>query len=141
MAGSLKILLVDDELVLLGILGRALTLKGHDVAYASDGKSACELLNSRGFDLVVTDLHMGSVDGFAVLKRVKKVNSNTSVYVMTGDRDPSVVLESLRLGADGLFFKPFDLDKLMQSVTSLHRPSKCAAQGAHLNCVQGVRQG
>jgi DNA-binding response OmpR family regulator len=128
-----KVLLVDDEPALLSLLGRALILKGYDVAFASDGKSACEVLNSRGFDLVVTDLHMGTVDGFAVLKRAKKLNSNTSVYVMTGDRDPSVVLESLRLGADNLLFKPFDLNKLIQRVTSLHSQSKRVAQGVDLN--------
>jgi DNA-binding response OmpR family regulator len=132
MARQFKVLLVDDAPQFLDLLGLALSGEGYDVTFASDGKSALEVLSSKGFDLVVTDVHMGPVDGLAVLKSAKKLNPTTSVYVMTGDRDPNIVSESLGLGADHFLSKPFSFMDLLQRVASLHSNSELVRQGADL---------
>jgi len=137
MARRFKVLLVDDEPDILGLLGLALSSRGYDVTFASDGKSALEVLSSKGFDLVVTDLHMGPVDGLVVLKSAKKLNPTTSVYVMTGDRDPNLLSEFLRLGADDFLSKPFGFIELLQRVASLDSKSELVRQGADLNSIKG----
>jgi DNA-binding response OmpR family regulator len=124
MARQFKVLLVDDEPDILALLGLALRSRGCDVTFASDGKSALEVLSSKEFDLVVTDLHMGPIDGFAVLKSAKKLNPKTIVYVMTGDTNPDLVSESLRLGADDFLFKPFSFMGLLQRVAGLYGKSE-----------------
>jgi CheY-like chemotaxis protein len=127
MARQFKVLLVDDEPDILGLLGFAFRSRGYDVTLASDGKSALEILSSREFDLVVTDLHMGPIDGFVVLKSAKKLNPSTIVYVMTGDPNPDLVSKSLRLGADDFLFKPFSFTGLLQRVAGLHSKSRLTA--------------
>ena len=136
MARQFKVLLVDDEPAILDLLGLALSAQGYDVTFASDGESALEVLSSKGFDLVVTDLHMGPVDGLVVLKSAKKLNPTTSVYVMTGDRDPNLVSESLRLGADDFLSKPFSFMDLLRRVANLHSNSEPVRQSADLNSIQ-----
>lgn len=130
MTRPFKILLVDDEPAILGLLGTVLKHDGYDVAFASDGKAALEVLSSRGFDLVVTDLNMGPIDGLAVLQKAKELNPKTNVCVMTGDRDLNLASECLRLGADDFLPKPFHFKELLQRVASLCSKSEFLRQGA-----------
>ena len=114
-----RVLLVDDDPVILDLFSFALSHKHYDVTAASNGKSALEALGSHHFDLVITDLHMEPVDGFAVLKRAKELNPKTSVYVMTGDGDANLAFRSLR-GADDFLPKPFDLMEFLQRVDHVY---------------------
>lgn len=119
MTRQFKVLLVDDEPDILTLLGIALRHDGYDVAFAADGKSALEVLSSKGFDLVVTDLRMTPIDGLAVLQRAKELNPKTSVYLMTGDDDLNLASECLGLGADGFLLKPFYFKELLQRMRGL----------------------
>lgn len=68
------ILLVDDDAVILNTIGPALENKGYQVTTADSGEKTIEIMNKKGFDLVITDLVMGPTDGISVLKKSKEIH-------------------------------------------------------------------
>ena len=101
-----KILLVDDDpIVLLGI-GREFEFLGYSVSSAKSGEDAMELLDNDNFDVVVTDLIMGMTGGLDVLKKSKQINPDAMVMIMTGYGDLTSAIQAIRLGADEYMLKP-----------------------------------
>ena len=70
-------------------------------------------LEKTKFDLVITDLMMPGIDGFGVLKAVKKLAPQTSVIILTGYGDMRAAIDALRLGADDFTLKPCEVDELV----------------------------
>ena len=82
--GQFRILVVDDDLLILDVLEGMLTLAGYDVKVTDDPQKAVELVWKDDFDLVLTDLGMPKLDGWAVARRVKARNTMIPVIVLTG---------------------------------------------------------
>ena len=126
---SHKILLVDDDSRILNITSQALEYEGYQVATVTSGEAAIEALYTRDFDLVITDLFMGQVDGISVLKKAKESNPEVKVIIMTGNFDIHFVIEALRRNADDYILKPFTIDELLNRVSNfIGKPS---ALGLH----------
>jgi len=102
-------LVVDDEAIARENLAHILTRQGMEVATAPDGRAALAELDKREFDLVLTDLMMEGVDGFAVLRRVKELYPDTEVLVITGYPAVDTAVEAMRLGAYHYLAKPIEL--------------------------------
>jgi len=117
--GPSRILVVDDNLLVLGVLEAMLTSGGHDVKVTDDPEKAVELFWKEDFDLVITDLGMPKLDGWAVARRVKARNTMTPVIVLTGwgreyeDRDLS------EYGVALLLPKPVDRRVLIEAIEEL----------------------
>lgn len=117
--GPFRILLVDDDLPILGVLKAMLASAGHDVNVTDDPQKAVELVWKEDFDLVITDLGMPKLDGWTVARRVKARNAMIPVIVLTGwgaqyeDRDLS------GYGVDLLLPKPVDRRALIDAVEEL----------------------
>jgi DNA-binding response OmpR family regulator len=103
-----KLLLVDDDPFILTGIGKDLESEDYAVTAADSGEKALQLLARRHFDLVITDLVMGGVDGIRVLKKAKQINSDTMVIILTGYGDMSSAIDALRLHADDYLLKPCD---------------------------------
>ena len=103
-----NILLVDDAPIVLIGIGRELETQGYLVTTAESGEAALRILDEKksGFDLVITDLMMGNVNGIGVLKKSKEVNPEAMVMIMTGYGDLSSAIQAIRLGADEYMLKP-----------------------------------
>ncbi len=99
-----KILLVDDDPLILQSISPALVKRGFQVTTAGSGQEAIDALNRSTFDLVLTDLVMENVDGFQVLKAVKELEKETMVIILTGHSDVNLAIDCLRLGADDCFY-------------------------------------
>lgn len=108
-----RILLVDDEEIIIRSLGRELQAEGHHVRSAADGEGAVALLKQESFDLVITDLRMGGLDGIGVLKQAKEIAPHLPVIILTGYGDMASAIEALRLGADDYIPKPCDMNELL----------------------------
>jgi len=114
-----RLLLVDDDLMVLGVLEAMLTSAGHNVNVTDDPEKAVELFWKEDFDLVITDLGMPKLDGWAVATRVKARNAMTPVIVLTGwgvqyeDRDLS------ENGVALLLPKPVDRRVLINAIEEL----------------------
>lgn len=103
----LRVLLVDDDLEVRGLL--EVLLGGDDrfdvVGQAADGAEALELAGSRRPDVVVIDLLMPRMDGFAALPHLRRALPDSRIVVVSAFPDPYTLLEAVRLGADGYIDK------------------------------------
>ena len=111
-----KVLLVDDEREFVQTLSERLQLRDMGSAVAYDGKSALELVNEDEPEVMILDLKMPGIDGFEVLKRVKKTRPEIEVIILTGhgsDVDRKVCME---LGAFAYLQKPVNIDVLSETL-------------------------
>ena len=108
-----NLLLADDDPFILEGIGEDLESNGYLVARASSGESAVELLESTHFDLVITDLVMGSTNGIQVLKKTKELDPDIQVIILTGYGDIDAAIEALRSQADDFLLKPCESQEML----------------------------
>lgn len=114
-----KILLVDDEEIIVKAMKKNFEQEGYEVMTASCGEEAVEMNTSQQFDLIITDLSMPGMNGITVLAEAKKQNPDIGSIILTGYGDMTSAIEALRLGADDYLLKPCDTEEL------LLRTSRC----------------
>jgi DNA-binding NtrC family response regulator len=107
-----RLLLVDDDPVILTGIGKHLEQEGYEVETAASGEKAQKMLAESAFDLVITDLVMDRVDGIQVLKKAKEINPETMVIILTGYGNMSSAIEALRLDADDYMLKPCEPEEI-----------------------------
>ncbi|MCD6352910.1 MAG: response regulator, partial [Proteobacteria bacterium] len=111
-----KLLLIDDEESIIRVLSISLKSDGYDVATAFNGDEGIKLFREESPDIVLTDIKMPGMDGIEVLKRVKKLNPDTEVIVVTGHGDMDSAIEALQYGASDFINKPIRDDILALSL-------------------------
>jgi len=107
-----KILIVDDELNMRLVLKTLLSKEGYDVATASDGLEAMQVLKSGDVNVVVTDLKMPKFDGMGLLDRVIREYPSTPVIIITAPGTVATAVDALKKGAFDYITKPFEQDEL-----------------------------
>jgi len=121
-----KILVIDDEKVIIDMIQQLLEIHGHDVDTADDGGEGIQKFDSDCFDLVITDISMPGVDGNSVAKHIR--NSDKKYVPVIGMSGTPWVFEDNSF--DSIFEKPFQLKALVNTVEQLiPRNSKIAALG------------
>ena len=110
-AGSLKILVVDDEPPIRKLLRMGLTSQGYEVLDAPNGRTALELL-ARKPDLIILDLGLPDIDGLELLRRIRDCEEGLPVVVLSSRGDEAGKVAALDLGADDYVTKPFGMDEL-----------------------------
>jgi len=101
-----EVLLIDDEEPIRKILGVFLRNKGYEVVTAGDGQRGIELFRRQRQPIVLTDIMMPGMDGIEVLKRIKQINPETEVIVITGQGDMDLAIKALQLEASDFITKP-----------------------------------
>ena len=107
-----RILIVDDDPLLLELLTDTLTAIGHDTKPAGDGAVALDILQTEEFDLMITDIKMPNVDGLQLLKKVRRHYPKMPVLFITGVASQEVIGQA---EPDGFLAKPF---RITESLTS-----------------------
>jgi DNA-binding NtrC family response regulator len=107
-----KILIVDDELNMRLVLQAMLKKEGYEVAAASDGLEALEILGGADIDVVVTDLKMPRLDGMGLLGRMIRDYPSTPVIIITAHGTVATAVDALKKGALDYISKPFEQDDL-----------------------------
>lgn len=115
-----KILLIDDDPVLLDTLRYRLTREGFLVITAEDGVAGLELARQEKPDLVVLDLMLPELDGFDVCRILRK-ESNVPILMLTARETETDKVVGLELGADDYLTKPFSLRELIARIRALIR--------------------
>ena len=113
------ILVVDDEENAREGLSKILTKEGYAVETAANGKEAIDTLKSKGFDLVITDMRMPLMDGFEVLREIKKMDENVGVIMITAYGEVESYLEAMNLGAFEYINKPVRVNELKRVITKV----------------------
>jgi DNA-binding NtrC family response regulator len=111
------ILVVDDEKSQREILEMILSGEGYDVTTASSGEAAMKFVESRRFDLVLTDLKMTGMDGLELLKELTNYDKSIIVILLTAHGSVDSAVDALRLGAFDYLQKPYDSAKLLETVS------------------------
>ncbi|MDL1967118.1 MAG: sigma 54-interacting transcriptional regulator [Deltaproteobacteria bacterium] len=109
----LKILLIDDDAGIRKLLSISLRSEGYDVITAKNGKSGIELCEQEAPSIVLTDIKMPGIDGIGVLKRIKEINPETEVIVITGDGDMKLAVKALQLDASDFITKPINEEAIL----------------------------
>ncbi len=107
MAAS-RVLIVDDDLSVLGVVAEVLEDDGYDVATASSGEEAITLLSNDSFALVMSDIRLPGINGVAVLENVKKVSPRTNVIMITSHASLETSIDAIKHGAYDYLLKPFE---------------------------------
>ena len=106
------ILVVDDDGVARGLLAEAMRKDGFDVEEAADGAAAIDRGRGKHFDLVLTDIRMGNVDGLAVLQEFKQFSPDTSIVLLTAFGSMEGAIEAIKRGAYDYLAKPFKKEEV-----------------------------
>nr|NJM01780.1 response regulator [Desulfobacula sp.] len=104
----LKILLVDDEDGIRKVLKITLESAGYEVLTAPDGETGLDIFVREAPGLVITDIKMPGIDGIELLKRIKHLNPETEVIMITGHGDMDLAVKSLQYEAADFITKPID---------------------------------
>jgi DNA-binding NtrC family response regulator len=111
-----SILVVDDEKNQREILETILSGEGYDVTTASSGEAAMKFVESRRFDLVLSDLKMAGMSGLDLLKELTNFDKSIIVILLTAHGSVDSAVDALRLGAFDYLQKPYDSEKLLETV-------------------------
>ncbi|AQV00944.1 response regulator [Desulfococcus multivorans] len=113
----MKILVVDDDAMVVESCRRILKAEGATVHWAEDADKAIAVLRGEGdFDMVLTDIKMPGRDGFELIRVIKEKFPGTAILMMTGYLIPETIRRGTEFGADGVIAKPFTPDELTASV-------------------------
>ena len=124
-----KILVVDDEQVLVKGIKFNLEHEGYQVEVGYDGEQAVELARDGRFDLILLDLMMPKIDGLQACMRIREF-SNVPVIMLTAKGEDADKIMGFECGADDYITKPFNILELKARVRALLRRSGAAAQKA-----------
>jgi len=119
----MRILLVEDNVMLANSLAEALTQAGFAVDCMHDGSSADTLLSTQDYALLILDLGLPRLDGLEVLRRLRQRRNPLPVLILTAHGSVEDRVKGLDLGADDYLSKPFDLSELEARARALIRRS------------------
>lgn len=117
----MRILITEDDAALAEALRFALTQSGYAVDCVNDGAAADEALKDDVFDVLILDLGLPRLDGFEVLRRLRRRNTALPVLILSGRENPEEKVMGLDCGADDYIVKPFSLNELQARVRALMR--------------------
>lgn len=110
-----KVLVVDDEVEILNILTKYLK-DDYEILTASSGQEGIDVFEREKPPVIITDIKMPGMDGIELMRRVKAMDGDAEVIVITGHGDMEIAIESLRLGAVDFLLKPIDFDDLERAI-------------------------
>jgi DNA-binding NtrC family response regulator len=116
---SAEVLFVDDEAEIRLAVEEYLIRKGYAVTAVDNGLSALDLVRKRSFDVILTDLKMPRLGGLELLKRVKEIDPELEVVILTGHGTVKSAVEALKLGGYDYIQKPIKLDRLGHIVAKI----------------------
>jgi len=124
-----RILVVDDESRYQRLLEANLRTDGYDVVTASNGVEAIEFFSSQPIDLILLDVMMPELDGFATCERIREY-SNVPIIMLTAKGEEKDRVRGLDLGADDYLSKPFSATELLARVRAVFRRADVSTSSA-----------
>lgn len=123
-----RVLVVEDQAELAGLLGRNLVLEGFEVQTVGDGREVLPLVRAWRPDLVILDLMLPGMDGFEVLRGLRGAHRRLPVIILSARGEEADKVRGFRLDADQYVTKPFGLVELLERVHALLRRAAVSDQ-------------
>lgn len=115
-----RVLITDDALFMRVTLKNMLTKNGYEVVgEAANGRESVEMYKSLKPDLVTMDITMPEMDGISAVREIKLFDTNAKVIMCTAMGQKNMVMEAVQAGAKDFIVKPFQPDKVLESVQKL----------------------
>lgn len=111
-----KILIVDDQFGIRVLLNEIFQKEGYDTYQAANGVQALDIVTKTSPDIVLLDMKIPGMDGIEILKRMKVIDHEIRVIIMTAYGELDMIQEAKSLGALAHFTKPFDINDIRQAV-------------------------
>jgi|WetSurMetagenome_2_1015567.scaffolds.fasta_scaffold1180249_1 DNA-binding response OmpR family regulator len=108
-----KILIVDDDAIIVSLISKILKSQGYSVSTARTGRDALAKVNSSYYNLVLLDIGLPDMMGTKLLERIRSSNNNIIVIMITGQPRLESSIDSINLGADGYLVKPINNIELL----------------------------
>ncbi len=111
-----KILVVDDDILILRAITQALSNNFFEVMEAQSGSETERIVSENSFDLIILDVKMPGQDGISTLEKLRKERNLTPIILLTGYADDEAVSKAKKYGIDAYFLKPFEMEDLIKQV-------------------------
>ena len=108
--------MVDDEVAIRELITEVLKIADYEFVTASDGLEALNEIRKQRFDLIILDVNLPKVDGFAVLEKIRQSAPTQPIIMISARTEKDDVTRGLRLGADDYIRKPFSVEELLLRV-------------------------
>jgi len=112
-----NILVVDDNESLAITIKNILSFKNYNVTIASDGEIALEKIKSQKFNLILMDINMPKMNGIEAVKRMKAINPDLFIVMMTGEASDEEIEKAIKEGGYAVLRKPFSPERLLKSIS------------------------
>ena len=132
---KIKVLLVEDEQSLAMILSDTLAAQGFEMRTAGDGEEGLRMFEEQKPDVLVADVMMPKMDGFEMVRRIRKTDKHTPVLFLTARSAVNDVVEGFELGGNDYLKKPFGIQELIIRIKSL---CHCAFEGDETNASAAI---
>ncbi|WP_026695974.1 response regulator [Peribacillus kribbensis] len=111
-----RVLIVDDQFGIRILLNEVLQREGYETFQAANGPQALDIVKKHPPDLVLLDMKIPGMDGIEILKRMKQIDKDIKIIIMTAYGELDMIQEARDLGALTHFAKPFDIDDIRKAV-------------------------
>lgn len=130
MQRKLRILVIEDEEAIRSGLEDVFAYHGYDVQSAGDGRDGLDKALTGNFDLVLLDIMLPGVDGYAICEQIRAVDREQPIIMLTARSADEDIIHGLRLGADDYVSKPFSVAELMLRAEAVLRRSRAGVEMA-----------
>lgn len=123
-----RILVCEDDRAINKLVSSYLSDNGYEVVSCQNGDEGLSALEKSTFDLIITDIMMPKVDGFALAESVRTFDKTTPIIFMSAKDDKPSKMYGYKLGIDDYITKPFDIDELVMKVVAILRRAKIESE-------------
>ncbi len=119
----MRILLIDDDEILIDILEKTLIEQNYTIDAVMDGEQGWLYVSTYNYDLIILDWSLPKLDGISLCKRIRYYGDDTPIFMLTARHSSQEKTYALDVGADDYICKPFDIDELMARIRAILRRS------------------
>ena len=138
MERKIRILVVEDEEAIRAGLIDVLVYHGYDVDSAATGPDGLEKALSGRFDLILLDIMLPGLDGYAICDRIRDQDRRQPIIMLTARTSDEEIIQGLRLGADDYVAKPFSVQQLVLRIEAVLRRSQVGEEQARTIQLDGI---
>ncbi len=131
----MKVLIVDDEILIRNVIKEYLRLEGYEYDEAEDGEIALELIKNNNYDCIILDIMMPNLDGFSTLKEIRK-KSNVKIIILSARSEEFDKLAGFDIGADDYVTKPFSPKELIARIKAVVRRNEIKDGNIEVNGIK-----